>query len=64
MRQLNNIQSKNNNLIIVISAAITTFFMAYPASAELKHAKKALDDLKKILLTTLSLLLLPLYCCA
>ncbi|WP_273720591.1 MULTISPECIES: VirB2 family type IV secretion system major pilin TrwL [unclassified Bartonella] len=50
MKRLSNFQSKCNNRIIAISATVIAFFMAHPAYAELKHAKDALDALKKDLI--------------
>ncbi|WP_273756607.1 VirB2 family type IV secretion system major pilin TrwL [Bartonella sp. MM73XJBT] len=46
MKRLSNFQSKCNNWIIASPVAITAFFMAYPAYAELKHAKDALEKLQ------------------
>ncbi len=54
MKQLDNLQSKSNNKIIAIAAAITVFFMAYPAYAQaqtLDNAKGVLEKLKTELTT-------------
>ncbi|VEJ44500.1 VirB2 family type IV secretion system major pilin TrwL [Bartonella vinsonii] len=50
MKQFNNPPSKINSRIIAISAAVTAFLMSHPAYAELKHAKDALEKLKKDLI--------------
>ncbi|WP_406604060.1 VirB2 family type IV secretion system major pilin TrwL [Bartonella gliris] len=48
MKQLNSIQTKNNNKIIVITAAMTVFFIDSPVYAQnaLKKAETALTSLK------------------
>ncbi|WP_375669651.1 VirB2 family type IV secretion system major pilin TrwL, partial [Bartonella sp. MR168JLCBS] len=54
MKQLDNLQSKSNDKSIAIAAAITVFFMAYPAYAQaqaLNNAKTVLEKLKTELTT-------------
>ncbi|WP_019219373.1 VirB2 family type IV secretion system major pilin TrwL [Bartonella florencae] len=51
MKQLKNLQSKNNTPIIAISAAITAFFITHPAYAALDKAKTALETLQQDLTT-------------
>ncbi|OLL55922.1 VirB2 family type IV secretion system major pilin TrwL [Bartonella henselae] len=49
MKQLNNLQSKNNNKIITIIAAMTAFFMdssVYAQKTTLGNAQKALKSLE------------------
>ncbi|MET3589178.1 type IV secretory pathway VirB2 component (pilin) [Bartonella silvatica] len=47
MKQLKNLQFQTNNRVIIIFAIMTAFFIAHPAYADLKNAKKALDELQK-----------------
>ncbi|WP_273720595.1 MULTISPECIES: VirB2 family type IV secretion system major pilin TrwL [unclassified Bartonella] len=46
MKQLNNLQSKNNSQIIVIFATVTALLIAHPAYAALNNAKTALEALR------------------
>ncbi|GAA5096028.1 VirB2 family type IV secretion system major pilin TrwL [Bartonella acomydis] len=46
MKQFNNLQSKNDRKIFAISVAITAFFIAHPAYAQLGKAKTALEALR------------------
>ncbi|GAA4657735.1 VirB2 family type IV secretion system major pilin TrwL [Bartonella pachyuromydis] len=53
MKQLNNLQFKNNDRIIAIFVTVTVFFITHPAYAELKHAKSALEKLQEDLIKNL-----------
>ncbi|EJF78531.1 hypothetical protein MCO_00715 [Bartonella sp. DB5-6] len=53
MKQSNILQTTVHNRVIAISAAISTFFTAHPAYAQLVNAKNALEALKNDLISNI-----------